>query len=67
VGINTFFNGSSATSNSAEQHHKQRNVRNIAAGRLAEDGEHAEGDNSNALDMADLKDADTMTGQHRDL
>jgi flagellar hook-associated protein 1 FlgK len=62
VGINTFFNGSSATS-IALNSTISSDVRNIAAGRLAEDGEHAEGDNSNALDMADLKDADTMTGQ----
>jgi len=61
LGINTFFQGASASSISLNDN-IQDNVRNIAAGRLLEDGEHSTGDKSNALDLADLKDANTMTG-----
>jgi flagellar hook-associated protein 1 FlgK len=61
LGINTFFDGSTATSISVSSS-ISGNVRNITAGRLDATGEHALGDNTNALDIADLKDADTMTG-----
>jgi flagellar hook-associated protein 1 FlgK len=60
LGINTFFKGSTASSISLTDT-VQNNVRNIAAGRLLADGEHATGDKSNALDLADLKDANAMT------
>jgi flagellar hook-associated protein 1 FlgK len=59
LGINTFFQGSTAT-NIELNDNIQNNVRNIAAGRLLSDGEHSPGDNTNALDLADLKDASTM-------
>jgi len=61
LGINTYFTGYNA-------HNIELNSRVvddsglIAAGRLLADGEHAVGNNTNALDLADLKDADTMTG-----
>ncbi len=61
LGVNTFFEGSTATS-IAVNSEVADNVRNIAAGRLLDDGEHALGDNSNALDLVDIKDADTMAG-----
>ncbi len=61
VGVNTFFTGSSATSIAINET-ITANVNHIAAGRLGDDGEHATGDNSNALDLADLKDKDTMNG-----
>ena len=60
LGINTFFEGSTATSIEVNSVVGD-DVRNIAAGRLLENGEHATGDNSNALDLADLKDANTMS------
>lgn len=60
LGINTFFSGSTATSIELNDNITS-DVRNIAAGRISSDGEHALGDNSNALDIADLKDADTMS------
>ena len=60
LGINTFFAGSTATSIEVNSVVGD-NVRNITAGRLLEDGDHATGDNSNALDLADLKDANTMS------
>ncbi len=60
LGINTFFQGSTA-SNISLNATVQSDVRNIAAGRLLADGEHATGDKSNALDLADLKDANTMS------
>ena len=59
LGINTFFDGSSATSICVTQT-IANDVQYIAAGRLLADGEHALGDNTNALDIADLKDAETM-------
>jgi len=59
LGINTFFQGSTATSISLDDN-IQNNVRNIAAGCLLTDGEHSLGDKTNALDLADLKDANTM-------
>jgi flagellar hook-associated protein 1 FlgK len=61
LGINTFFQGSTATNISLNDT-IQDNVRNIAAGCLLSDGEHSSGDNTNALDLADLKDANAMTG-----
>ncbi|MFZ5586616.1 MAG: flagellar hook-associated protein FlgK [Thermodesulfobacteriota bacterium] len=61
MGINTFFDGYSAN-NVALNAQVGANVRLIAAGRITADGEHALGDNRNALDLADLKDADTMGG-----
>lgn len=60
LGINTFFQGSTA-SNISLNDDIQSNVRYIAAGRLLADGEHALGDKTNALDLADLKDANAMT------
>jgi flagellar hook-associated protein 1 FlgK len=59
MGINTFFDGYSA-SNVSVNAVVSGNVGLIAAGRIAENGEHTKGDNSNALDLADLKDADLM-------
>jgi flagellar hook-associated protein 1 FlgK len=61
LGINTFFQGRSASS-IAVNSVITADERMVAAGRLLTDGEHAVGDNKNALDIADLKDADTMTG-----
>lgn len=61
MGINTFFDGFSAN-NITLNAEIAGDVRRIAAGRIGADGEHALGDNSNALDLADLKDADTMDG-----
>lgn len=61
LGINTFFQGSTATSISLDDN-IQADVRYIAAGRLLADGEHSPGDKTNALDLADLKDAGTMAG-----
>jgi flagellar hook-associated protein 1 len=60
LGINTFFTGDTASS-MALNDDIQADVRAIAAGRLLATGEHALGDNSNALLLADLKDKDTMT------
>ncbi len=60
LGINTFFDGSTAT-NIALNNNIASDVNYIAAGRILSDGEHAQGDNSNALDIADLKDAETMS------
>jgi len=62
LGINTYFDGYTAgtiTLNSVVE----GDERYIAAGRLLTDGEHASGDNKNALDIADIKDQDTMTNQ----
>jgi len=59
LGVNTFFQGSTATS-MAVNGDVYADVRKIAAGRLTADGEHAVGSNANALLLADLKDADTM-------
>lgn len=61
LGINTYFDGYSAN-NIEVNADIVADSGLIAAGRLLADGEHAVGDNSNALDLADLKDADTMTG-----
>lgn len=61
LGINTFFDGSTATSICVNQTITD-SVRFIAAGRLLADGEHALGDNTNALAIADLKDTETMGG-----
>ncbi len=60
LGINTFFEGSTATGISLNSN-ILADVRNIAAGRLLTNGEHSPGDKSNALDLADLKDANTMS------
>lgn len=60
LGINTFFDGNSATNMSLNSMISS-DVNYIAAGRILSDGEHAQGDNSNALDIADLKDAQTMS------
>ncbi len=60
LGINTFFNGSSAGTIELNSM-VDEDERYIAAGRLLSDGEHASGDNKNALDIADLNDADTMS------
>jgi flagellar hook-associated protein 1 FlgK len=59
LGINTFFTGESSSS-MALNANIVSDVRLIAAGRLLSTGEHAKGDNSNALLLADLKDQDTM-------
>lgn len=59
LGINTYFSGDD-TLNIDLNSVVTENVGLIAAGRILSDGEHAPGDNSNALDLADLKDADTM-------
>lgn len=61
LGINTYFDGFGASSMELNAD-IAADSRLIAAGRLLDDGEHAVGDNSNALDIADLKDADTMSG-----
>jgi flagellar hook-associated protein 1 FlgK len=60
LGINTFFDGDSASSITLSST-VAADVRNICAGRLTSSGEHTAGDNSNALDIADLKDANSMT------
>ncbi len=59
MGINTFFNGSDA-GDIAVNSQVQADVGRIAAGKLTASGELAAGDNSNALDLASLADADTM-------
>ena len=65
LGINTFFDGSTATGISLNEM-VATDESYIAAGRIVrggeDDGEHALGDNSNALDLAALKDAETMNG-----
>ena len=61
LGVNTFFDGDSAATIELNENISS-DVRNICAGRILEDGEHADGDNQNALNLADLKDADTMNG-----
>jgi flagellar hook-associated protein 1 FlgK len=60
MGINTFFSGDTA-GNIAVDSLVQADTGRIAAARLLSTGELAVGDNSNALDLADLKDAATMT------
>lgn len=60
MGINTFFDGYNA-GNVAVNALVQADVARIAAGRLLDTGEQATGDNQNALDIADLKDAEAMT------
>jgi len=60
MGINTFFEGNTA-GNMAVNSLVQADVARIAAGRLLDTGEQAVGDNKNALDLADLKDAEAMT------
>ncbi|MBI5521248.1 MAG: flagellar hook-associated protein FlgK [Desulfarculus sp.] len=59
MGINTFFDGYNA-GNLGVNALVQADVARIAAGRLLASGEQAVGDNSNALDLADLKDLDAM-------
>jgi flagellar hook-associated protein 1 FlgK len=59
LGVNTFFQGATATGIELGDTVKS-SVRTIAAGRLTALGEHAAGDNSNALELADLKDSDVM-------
>lgn len=61
AGINTFFTGDSMANIGINDALKS-NVRNIAAGRLLSTGEHALGDNSNALMLGNLKDANIMGG-----
>jgi flagellar hook-associated protein 1 FlgK len=61
MGINTFLDGYSAATIGVNSL-VEADVGRIAAGRLLDSGELAVGDNKNALDLADLKDADTMTG-----
>ena len=60
LGVNTYFSGDTATS-IAVNSVVSNDVRKICAGVLADDGSHSEGSNTCALDIADLKDADTMT------
>jgi flagellar hook-associated protein 1 len=60
MGINTFLSGDNAA-NIGVNSLVRADVGRIAAGRLLATGEMAVGDNSNALDLADLKDAATMT------
>jgi flagellar hook-associated protein 1 FlgK len=62
LGVNTFFTGDSV-SNISLNPTVASNVRNVAAGRVLADGEHAAGDKKNALDLADLKDVETMENQ----
>jgi flagellar hook-associated protein 1 FlgK len=59
LGINTYFSGDNAL-NIEVCESVSENVGLIAAGRLTDDGEYAVGDNRNALDLFDLKDANTM-------
>jgi flagellar hook-associated protein 1 FlgK len=58
LGVNTFFTGDSIANIGLKD--DVLNVNNIAAGRLLANGEHALGDNSNALILANLKDAGLM-------
>lgn len=62
LGINTYFSGDTATS-IAVNRVVTNDVNKICAGVLAEDGSHSEGSNECALDIADLKDADTMSDE----
>ena len=60
LGVNTFFDGSTASSitlNSVVESDPSM----VAAGRINSDGDHALGDNTNALELADLKDELTMS------
>lgn len=59
LGVNTFFDGDSATNISLNDVIENDTGR-ICAGRISDTGEIAVGDNTCALDIADLKDADTM-------
>lgn len=61
LGVNCFFKGHSA-STIALADQITENVDNIAGGRIMSNGDHPLGDNTNALQMADLKDAVTMPG-----
>ncbi len=61
LGINTFFDGYSASGITVTAKVVE-DVRNICAGRIADNGDHPAGDNSCALDIADLKDAEIMSG-----
>ncbi|MCB2184836.1 MAG: flagellar hook-associated protein FlgK [Deltaproteobacteria bacterium] len=61
LGVNTFFDGFSAH-NISVRDEVTSDPNLVNAGRLLADGEHAKGDNSLALDLADLKDAATMQG-----
>jgi flagellar hook-associated protein 1 FlgK len=56
LGVNTFFEGT-GPSDIAVNDTVLDNLRLIAAGRVDEDGIMQSGDNTNALDLADLKDA----------
>ncbi len=60
VGVNTFFTGDSMANIGLHDNIKA-DVKNIAAGRLLANGEHALGDNSNALVISNLKDANLMS------
>ncbi|WP_449246317.1 flagellar hook-associated protein FlgK [Desulfarculus baarsii] len=61
LGVNTFFDGSTATSISINET-IANDVGRICAGRIGDDGELSKGDNTAALDIADLKDSDSMLG-----
>jgi flagellar hook-associated protein 1 FlgK len=58
LGVNTFFQGDNIANINLQDDVRQ--VDNIAAGRLLANGDHALGDNSNALIAANLKDAGLM-------
>ena len=59
LGVNTFFTGDSVT-NIGIHNDIKNDVSCIAAGRILATGEHAKGDNSNALILANLKDTQLM-------
>ncbi|MDR1397002.1 MAG: flagellar hook-associated protein FlgK [Desulfarculales bacterium] len=58
LGVNTFFKGDNIANINLNDN--VLNVSNIAAGRLLANGDHPLGDNSNALIIANLKDAGLM-------
>lgn len=60
LGVNSYFEGDTATSIKVNDI-VANDVQKICAGVLDEDGSHSEGSNTCALDIADLKDADTMS------
>lgn len=61
LGVNTFFDGYDA-SNITVSSNVVNDVSKIAAGKVSDSGQIDAGDNTNALDLADLKDSDTMNG-----
>jgi flagellar hook-associated protein 1 FlgK len=61
MGVNTFFSGDHM-SNIGLNDNITNDVKFIAAGRILPNGEHALGDNTTALRIAAIKDADIMSG-----